>query len=109
MAEILHQLIGSLSHYLQGLKNIPGGWEWDSFHGFATPKNPSTSLTFHHPHKQQTHEVTTFLVCLVDHEMACVACLGSNSKTTSARSAENPGRRGTRKGTDMFVAEKKIK
>ena len=25
MAEILHQLMGSLSHYLQGFSNIPGG------------------------------------------------------------------------------------
>ena len=25
MAELLHQLIGSLSHYLQGVKNIQGG------------------------------------------------------------------------------------
>ena len=24
--------VGSLSHYLQGFNNIPGGWEWDFFH-----------------------------------------------------------------------------
>ncbi len=29
MEEILHQLIGILSHYLQGFSTIPGGWPWD--------------------------------------------------------------------------------
>ena len=32
MAEILHHLIGSLSHYLQGFSTIPGGWDWDFSH-----------------------------------------------------------------------------
>ena len=31
MEAILHQLIGSLSHDLQGFSTIPGGWEWDFF------------------------------------------------------------------------------
>ncbi len=32
VAEILHQLIGRLPHYLQGFSTIPGGWEWDFSH-----------------------------------------------------------------------------
>jgi len=27
-----NQLIWEISHYLQGLYTIPGGWEWDFFH-----------------------------------------------------------------------------
>ena len=29
MNEILHQLIGTLSHYLPGFLHPNGGWEWD--------------------------------------------------------------------------------
>ncbi len=29
MEGILHQLIGTLSHYLQGFIHPFGGWEWD--------------------------------------------------------------------------------
>ena len=29
MNEILHQLIGTLSHYLQAFLHPNGGWEWD--------------------------------------------------------------------------------
>ena len=32
MDKILHQLIRSLSHYLQGFIHPNGGWEWDFFH-----------------------------------------------------------------------------
>ena len=32
MEDILHQLIRSLYHYLQGFSTIPGGWPWDFFH-----------------------------------------------------------------------------
>ncbi len=39
MAEILHQFIGSLSHYLEGFSTIPGGWEWDFSHQQYPPVN----------------------------------------------------------------------
>jgi len=32
LEEILHQLIGSFSHYFQGLIHPNGGWPWDFFH-----------------------------------------------------------------------------
>ena len=47
MEEILHQLVDSLSHYLQGFKNIPGGclgFLPQQYRAFLSLKNHPTIL-----------------------------------------------------------------
>ena len=57
------KLIGGFSHYLQGFKNIPGGWPWDFWTINSTctvffPSVSSTSWNFFGKRNHQQREVT---------------------------------------------------